>query len=70
MLQSHSPTGDETKIEYVNHGGLNGSPDDRYGGNISPKYEASLLHEVKQDYGDKVKSETNQTYVTLPPFLN
>lgn len=70
MLQTHSPTGDEAKIEYVNHSGLNGSPDDRYGGSMSPKYEANLLHEVKQEYGDKIKTETNQTYVTLPPFLN
>lgn len=70
MLQTHSPTGEEAKIVYDSHGGLNGSPDERYVGNLSPKYEASLLHEVKQDYGEKVKAEANQTYVTLPPFLN
>ncbi|KRT81545.1 Homeobox domain-containing protein [Oryctes borbonicus] len=77
MLQTHSPTGDDnsigTKIEYVNHT-LNASPE-RYG-NVSPKYDASLMQEVKQEYDgrlkDQVKIETNsnQTYVTLPPFLN
>lgn len=79
MLQTHSPIADEnsigTKIEYVNvNHTLNASPE-RYGG-MSPKYEANLLHEVKQDYdgriGEQIKTEagSNQTYVTLPPFLN
>lgn len=77
MLQTHSPTGDEnsigTKIEYVNHT-LNASPE-RYA-NMSPKYEANLMQEVKQEYDSRLKdpvkleSNSNQTYVTLPPFLN
>ncbi|EFA04590.1 retinal homeobox protein Rx-B [Tribolium castaneum] len=69
MLQTHSPTGDSdsigAKIEYVNHT-LNASPE-RYA-NMSPKYEPSYhedgrMKEVKNEHG-------NQTYVTLPPFLN
>lgn len=77
MLQTHSPTGDDnsigTKIEYVNHT-LNASPE-RYG-NMSPKYEANLMQEVKQEYDGRLKDQvkieanSNQTYVTLPPFLN
>lgn len=77
MLQTHSPSTDENsigvKIEYVNHT-LNGSPE-RYA-NMSPKYDTNLMHDVKQEYDnrvkDHVKSEpaTSQLYVTLPPFLN
>ncbi|KAB0798028.1 hypothetical protein PPYR_09021 [Photinus pyralis] len=74
MLQTHSPTADENsigvKIEYVNHS-LNGSPE-RYT-NMSPKYDADLMHEVKQnEFKDAIKMEpnSNQSYVTLPPFLN
>lgn len=78
MLQTHSPIADEnsigTKIEYVNvNHTLNASPE-RYG-NMSPKYEVNLLHEVKQDYdgrmGEQIKTEgnSNQTYATLPPLF-
>lgn len=78
LLQTHSPTADENsigvKIEYVNHT-MNSSPE-RYG-NISPKYDSNILHGMKQEYDgrikDTVKTEAgnnNQTYVTLPPFLN
>lgn len=79
MLQSHSPSQDENsigvKIEYVNHS-LNGSPE-RYA-NMSPKYETDLMHDVKQNDFDnrikdpiiKIEPNTNQNYVTLPPFLN
>lgn len=70
MLQTHSPSADENsigaKIEYVNHT-LGGSPE-RYG-NMSPKYETNYhedgrIKEIKSEHGN------NQTYVTLPPFLN
>ncbi|KAF5277688.1 hypothetical protein FQR65_LT03668 [Abscondita terminalis] len=78
MLQTHSPTGDENsigvKIEYVNHS-LNGSPE-RYT-NMSPKYDTDLMHDVKQNEFDnrikdaiKLEPNSNQNYVTLPPFLN
>lgn len=79
MLQTHSPTGDDNsmgpKIEYVNHT-ISNSPDERYVGNISPKYDANLMHDVKQEYDIRIKEQiktepnANQTYVTLPPFLN
>lgn len=80
MLQTHSPIADENsmdrKVEYVNiNHTLNASPE-RYG-NLSPKYEANLLNDVKQDYdgrmAEQIKNEggaNGQTYVTLPPFLN
>lgn len=70
MLQTHSPTADENsigvKIEYVDPN-LSQSPE-RYG-NGSPKYdqtsyEDGRLKELKPD------GNGNQTYVTLPPFLN
>ncbi|KAK5647134.1 hypothetical protein RI129_005598 [Pyrocoelia pectoralis] len=78
MLQTHSPTTDENsigvKIEYVNHS-LNGSPE-RYT-SMSPKYDTDLMHEVKQNEFDnrikdaiKLEPNSNQNYVTLPPFLN
>lgn len=78
MLQTHSPTNaDENsigaKIEYVNHT-LNASPE-RYG-SMSPKYDANLMHDVKQEYDNRIKDQiktepnANQTYVSLPPFLN
>ncbi|CAG9768659.1 unnamed protein product [Ceutorhynchus assimilis] len=64
MLQTHSPTGDENsigvKIEYVDPS-LSQSPE-RYGG--SPKYDQSYEKDLKPD------GNGNQTYVTLPPFLN
>lgn len=80
MLQTHSPIADENsterKVEYVNiNHTLNASPE-RYG-SLSPKYEANLLNDMKQDYdgrmADQIKAEggsNGQTYVTLPPFLN
>ncbi|XP_050308818.1 retinal homeobox protein Rx-B [Anthonomus grandis grandis] len=69
ILQTHSPAGDENsigvKIEYVDPN-INQSPE-RYG-NGSPKYETSYddgrLKELKQD------GNGNQTYVSLPTFLN
>ncbi|RZC42425.1 Homeobox domain containing protein, partial [Asbolus verrucosus] len=71
MLQTHSPTADENsigaKIEYVNHT-LSASPE-RYA-NMSPKYEANYHEDGR--IKDQIKNEhgNNQTYVTLPPFLN
>ncbi|XP_017768641.1 PREDICTED: retinal homeobox protein Rx-A [Nicrophorus vespilloides] len=76
MLQTHSPNAEEaaigTKIEYVNH--INGGSPERYG-NISPKYDTNMMHDIKQEYDSRIKEikiepNTNQTYVTLPPFLN
>ncbi|XP_030755057.1 paired box protein Pax-6-like isoform X2 [Sitophilus oryzae] len=69
MLQTHSPTADENsigvKIEYVDPN-LSQSPE-RYA-NASPKYDPSYedgrLKDLKQD------GNGNQSYVTLPPFLN
>ncbi|ENN78432.1 paired box protein Pax-6 isoform X2 [Dendroctonus ponderosae] len=69
MLQSHSPATDESsigvKIEYVDPN-LSQSPE-RYA-NGSPKYDQTYedgrLKELKSD------GNGNQTYVTLPPFLN
>lgn len=72
MLQTHSPTTDENsigvKIEYVDHNPLSQSPE-RYGGS-SPKYDQGFhddgrMKDTKPDNGNG-----NQTYVTLPPFLN
>ncbi|KAL1512568.1 hypothetical protein ABEB36_002142 [Hypothenemus hampei] len=70
ILQTHSPAADENsigvKIEYVDPNNLSQSPE-RYA-NGSPKYEQayddSRLKELKPD------GNGNQTYVTLPPFLN
>lgn len=73
MLQTHSPSADENsigvKIEYVDHNAaLSQSPD--WYENGSPKHEPSFhedgrLKELKSDNGN-----SNQTYVTLPPFRN
>ncbi|KAJ8972504.1 hypothetical protein NQ314_000148 [Rhamnusium bicolor] len=72
MLQTHSPSADENsigvKIEYVDHNTVNQSPE-RYG-NASPKYDQGFhedgrIKEIKPEAGNG-----NQTYVTLPPFLN
>lgn len=65
MLQTHSPSGDENsigvKIEYVDPN-LSQSPE-RYA-NGSPKYDQGYEKDLKPD------GNGNQTYVTLPPFLN
>lgn len=71
LLQTHSPTADENsigvKIEYVDHNALNQSPD-RYGGG-SPKYDQGY-HDDGRIKELKTENGNNQTYVTLPPFLN
>ncbi|XP_066260556.1 retinal homeobox protein Rx-A [Euwallacea similis] len=65
MLQTHSPAAEEgsigVKIEYVDPN-LSQSPE-RYA-NGSPKYEHEYQKELKAD------GNGNQTYVTLPSFLN
>ncbi|KAL3281769.1 hypothetical protein HHI36_004970 [Cryptolaemus montrouzieri] len=69
LLQTHSPNADDSgmgmKIEYVNH--IKTSPE--HYDNISPKYEANF-HEDGRLKDIKGENGNNQTYVTLPPFLN
>ncbi|XP_049822569.1 homeobox protein ceh-8 isoform X2 [Aethina tumida] len=70
MLQTHSPTAEDNsigvKIEYVEHN-LNGSPE-RYATG-SPGYD-HRFHEEGLQKEIKTENGNNQTYVTLPPFLN
>ncbi|XP_076254882.1 homeobox domain-containing protein reversed polarity isoform X2 [Rhynchophorus ferrugineus] len=69
MLQTHSPTADENsigvKIEYVDPN-LSQSPERYTTGSpkYDPSYEDGRLKELKSD------NNGNQSYVTLPPFLN
>ncbi|CAH0556516.1 unnamed protein product [Brassicogethes aeneus] len=72
MLQTHSSNDEENgigvKIEYVDQTtNLNESPERYTSG--SPNYEHGF-HEEERIKEIKSENGSNQTYVTLPPFLN